>query len=230
MDGVKPRTMITPPEALGPIERVLVLVDGEEFLIARPTDTDRLLDHPYVHQAFAADEYMPYWVDLWPAARMLAKAIARQPWQAGKEAIELGCGLGLPGVVALSRGLRVTFSDYDQTALQFAEDNAILNGYSNFRTLLMDWRCPTPDLQVPIILASDLTYELRNIEPVVSTIKRILLPDGICLLTDQDRMSAGAFRDEIGAAGLAFTTERMHAGEPGGRRYRGTLYRIGHRT
>jgi predicted nicotinamide N-methyase len=227
MDCLKPRTMITPREALGPTERSRILIGGQGFIIDRPTQTDRLLDQPYVHEAFAADEYLPYWADLWPAARMLAKAIMRQSWQLGQEAIELGCGLGLPGIVALSRGLRVVFSDYDQTALQFAEDNAVLNGYTNFRTLLMDWRCPPQDLHVPIILASDLIYEMRNIKPIVTAIKRMLLPDGICLLTDQNRSFAEALRDQLGAAGLPFTTESMHAGEPGGRRFRGTLYRIG---
>ena len=39
-----------------------------------------LLDHPAVVSAFAADEYLPCWADLWPAARMLAKAILREPW------------------------------------------------------------------------------------------------------------------------------------------------------
>jgi len=223
-----PRTMTSPPEALGPTERTLVLVADQEFIMERPTQTDRLLDHPYVQEAFAADEYLPYWTDLWPAARMLAKAIVHQSWEPGQEVLELGCGLGLPGVAALFGGVRMIFSDYDGTALRFAENNAILNGYTSFRTLLMDWRCPPPDLRVSVILASDLTYEMRNIEPLVKTIKRVMLPEGTCLLTDPDRTFATALCEQVRAAGLAFTTEITHAGEPGGRRVRGTLYRIRH--
>ena len=55
-------------------------------------------------------------------------------------ALEVGCGLGLPGIVALSLGLHVTFSDYDATALRFAADNARLNGCGDFELLHMDWR------------------------------------------------------------------------------------------
>src|SRR5947209_7919187 len=157
----------TPVDALGPVVREKVFVEDQTFILTRPTDSDRLLDHPAIRSAFAADEYMPYWVDLWPAARMLAKVIARETWTPGQEALEIGCGLGLPGVVALSRGLRVTFSDYDATALRFATENARLNGFHDFRVLQMDWRQPPADLRVAVLLASDLIYEQRNVDPLV---------------------------------------------------------------
>src|SRR5215471_20973705 len=105
---------------------------------------------------------------------MLAKAILREPWLPGQEALEVGCGLGLPGIAALAAGLRVTFSDYDPCALRFAADNARLNGFTEFRTLSLDWRRPPAELRVPVLLASDLIYELRNVEPIVSFISQIL--------------------------------------------------------
>src|SRR5437762_3813775 len=118
----------TPWEALGPRIREKVVIDAHTFVMARPGESDKLLDHPAIRSAFAADEYMPYWADLWPAARMLAKAILRERWEPGRTALEVGCGLGLPGIAALSQGLHVLFSDYDATALRFAADNARLNG------------------------------------------------------------------------------------------------------
>lgn len=212
-------------DQLGPLVREKVIVEDRTFLIARPEKSDRLLDNPAVHRAFDADEYMPYWADLWPAARMLAKAILRDSW-AGQDALEIGCGLGLPGVVALSQGLRVTFSDYDPCALHFAADNARLNGFSEFNTLRLDWRNPPADLKTPVLLGSDLIYELRNVEPLVNFIKKVLAPGGLCLITDQDRVPAQALRDNLCTQGLEFTTQIMRAGEPGGRRLKGTLYRI----
>ena len=91
---------------------------------------------------------------------MLAKVILREPWEVGVEALEVGCGLGLPGIAAMSRGLRVIFSDLDATALRFAQSNARLNGFNDFRVLQFDWHAPPANLQVPVILASDLIYEL----------------------------------------------------------------------
>ena len=46
-----------PPEvvlpALGPLVREPVIVEGRTFQIERPGQSDRLLDHPAVHSAFA---------------------------------------------------------------------------------------------------------------------------------------------------------------------------------
>jgi predicted nicotinamide N-methyase len=220
----------TPLDALGAVAREPVIVEGRTFLIDRPGESDRALNHPAVRSAFAADEFLPYWADLWPASRMLAKVILREPWQPGTEVLEVGCGLGLPGIAALSCGLRVTFSDYDATALRFAAANARLNGYDDFRTFQFDWRRPPDDLRAPVVLASDLIYELRNVEPLVALLKKILLPGGLCLMTDQDRVPSHVLRDEMTARGLAYTTQVVRAGEPGGRRLKGTLYRITHAT
>jgi predicted nicotinamide N-methyase len=216
----------TPRESLGPLVRETVIMEGRSYTIVRPGESDRLLDDPTVRSNFALDEYMPYWADLWPGARMLSKALLRQSWPAGLTALEVGCGLGLPGVVALSLGMRVIFSDYDATALQFAADNARLNGFDNFELLQMDWRFPPPELRVPLLLASDLIYEMRNVAPLIQIVKKVLEPGGQCLLTDQDRVPAHHFRETLAAEGLSYTTELARAGEPGGRRLKGTLYRI----
>jgi len=218
------------PEAiadrLGPIVRETVFIEDRTFLIDHPGASDHLLDHPAVRDAFAKDEYMPYWADLWPASRMLAKAILHEPWTPGIDALEIGCGLGLAGIVALSMGLKVTFSDYDASALHFAAANARLNGHKEFRTLQLDWRYPPESLRAPVILAADLVYEMRNIGPLVAFIKKVLMPGGVCLLTDMDRVPHHALKELLQAEALQFTTKMMRAGEPGGRRMKGTRYRI----
>ena len=218
----------TPWEAVCGTVRDQVFIDDRTFLIDRPDESDRLLDHPAVRSAFAAEEYLPYWADLWPASRMLAKAILREEWAPGLEALEIGCGLGLPGIAALAKGLKVIFTDYDSTALRFAAGNARLNGFEQFRTLRLDWRHPPADLKVPVLLASDLIYEIRNVAPLVNLIKQLLQPDGICLMTDQDRVPSQVLRETLTTLGMSYITKIMHAGEPGGRRVKGTLYRIRH--
>jgi predicted nicotinamide N-methyase len=222
----------SPPDAasilahLDGVTREKVFVEDRTFLIDRPTRADKLLDHPGVHEASQKDDYMPYWAELWPAARMLAKVLLKEPLPENAVALELGCGLGLAGVVALSRGLEVVFTDYDATALKFAADNARCNGFTKFRTLQLDWREPPADVQTPIILASDLTYEARNIEPIVNCIRALLSPGGIALVTDQNRIAAETFRTHLTRVGLTYTTQPVKAGAPGAPREKGTLYRI----
>src|SRR5205085_7648165 len=110
--------------------------------------------------------------------------------------------------------------------LRFAADNARLNGFDDFETLQMDWRSPPTDRKYPVLLASDLIYEMRNVEPLAALIQQLLAPGGVCLLTDQDRVPSHVLRDTLTAEGMPFTTQMMRAGEPGGRRVKGTLYRI----
>lgn len=214
----------TPRDAIGAVVREEVILDGRTFAILRPGEPDRLLDHPVVTAAFQQDEYMPYWADLWPAARMLAKAVLREAWPPGLEALELGCGLGLPGIAGLAKGLRVTFSDYDATALAFAAQNAKLNGFADFQLLRLDWRRP-PTARFPLILASDLMYEARNVAPVVGLLETMLAPAGLCLLTDQERTPAPLLRQTLTDRGFVFATQLVRAGQPG-LRVKGTLYRI----
>jgi len=217
----------TPRAILGEPIRETVILEGRDYFITRPDQSDKLLDDPTVRSNFALDEYMPYWADLWPGARMLGKSLLKEKsWPPGLKALEVGCGLGLPGIVALSLGMRVIFSDYDATALHFAAENARDNGFENFETLQMDWRFPPPDLKVPLLLASDLIYEMRNVGPLLQLIKKVLAPGGECLLTDQDRLPMNHFRESLANEGLSFTMQLVRAGEPGGRRSKGTLYRI----
>lgn len=234
MTPEQPEFVETPAHAISELHTELVIVDRFKFNITKPFDSYALLDDPTVREAHTRDEYMPYWADLWPVSRMLAKTVAREDWAKrtppGEKlhALELGCGLGIPGLTALACGLKVTFSDYDLAALRFAADNARANKLFDFQTQPIDWRHPPLDTKYPVILGADLTYELRNIDPLVSLIKNLLSPNGLCLLTDQDRTPAPVLRQKLSEYGLRYRSEKVRAGEPGGHRLHGTLYRITH--
>ena len=221
----------TPAEAVSQLTYKTIEIGTRTFQIAYPGNADQLLDHPSTQAAFNADEYMPYWADLWPAAQMLGTALLTQQTQLsktlpkGSTVLEIGCGVGLPGIVALSLGYRVIFSDYDATAVDFAARNAANNGFDNFETLPLDWRSP-PGLQVPLILAADVIYEERNIEPLIALIQTVLSPTGICLLSDPDRSTRGGFCYALKRAKLRFEKQKTAAPGPNGRVVTGTIYRI----
>lgn len=228
-----PRFHATPPEAITELVRETVFVGDRTFRIERPTDSDALFDHPWVRSAYAADGYTPYWARLWPSARMLAKVVLRENWEPYPRPVhvlELGCGLGLAGIACLARGLRVTFSDVDETALRFAATNARHNGYFDFSTLPIDLRCPPDDVKYPVVIGSDLMYEERLVDPLVRLLRAVLAPGGVCLITDPDRPPARVFRWKLLEAGYEVTAGFIRAGEPGGGRTKGTLYRIRNRS
>ncbi|MBU0638102.1 MAG: methyltransferase, partial [Planctomycetes bacterium] len=133
------------------LERHLT-VAGRTYVLCGPANHQDLLDDPAVAQRFEQDEYMPYWADLWPAATLLAEEVATwEPVADGTEAptvLELGCGLGLVGLVAAARGYRVTVSDYDEDALAFVLESARRNGIAAPSTRLLDWRERYADLVV----------------------------------------------------------------------------------
>lgn len=225
-----PRYHCTPPECVAETIRETVFVGDYTFRIERPVDSDKLLDHPWCRSAYAADEYVPYWPTLWPSARMLAKAVLKEPWETYPRPVhvlEVGCGLGLAGVACLARGLRVTLSDVDETAVAFAAANARLNGFpEGFQTRLIDFRCPPDDVQYPVVIGSDLMYEERLVGPLVRLLEAVLAPGGVCLIADPDRLPARAFRWKLQEAGYGVSADFARAGEPGGERTKGTVYRI----
>ena len=225
-----PRFHCTPPEVVAETVRETVFVGDYTFRIDRPADSDRLLDHPWCRSAYVADQYVPYWPTLWPSARMLAKAVLREPWESYPQplqVLEVGCGLGLAGVACLARGLRVTFSDVDETALTYAAANARVNGYPDgFRTRLLDFRCPPDDVKYPVVIGSDLMYEERMVDALVRLLEAVLAPGGVCLIADPDRHPARLFRWKLQEVGYDVTADFARAGEPGGERTKGTIYRI----
>lgn len=227
-----PHFHTTPAEAVRDTVQEVVRIADRCFRIERPAAPDRLFDHPWVRSVSAAHDYTPYWTTLWPSARMLAKVVLRELWPPTPRplhVLEVGCGLGLAGLACLARGLDVTFSDVDATALAFAARNARLNGFaSGFRTCLLDFRVPPANTQYPVVIGSDLLYEDRLVDPLVGLLRAVLAPGGLGLITDPDRLAARRFRWKLEEVGFAVTTEFVRAGEPGGGRTKGTLYRIRH--
>ncbi len=80
----------TGAEYHGPVTVSTFDMMGRAIRLVRPADPDRLLDDPSVHVWNREDDYMPYWAYLWPGAFLLAEAVARESWDAGLSALEIG--------------------------------------------------------------------------------------------------------------------------------------------
>lgn len=139
---------------------------GEVTLsLLRPAAPDALIDE----NAFAHDEFLPYWAELWPAATALAGVLP--PRLEGVRVVELGCGLGVPSLVAAALGAVVTATDWAEDAVRLLARNAARNGLG-VRAEVRDWREPWPET-FDLALAADVLYEQRNVEPLVARLSEL---------------------------------------------------------
>ncbi|HEX4681020.1 MAG TPA: methyltransferase domain-containing protein [Gaiellaceae bacterium] len=141
------------------------LVIGEVKLsLLRPSAPDELIDET----AFEQNEFLPYWAELWPASLALAAAL---PDVAGLRVVELGCGLGVPSLVAAARGAEVIATDWAADAVDLLRENAARNGLE-LQAETRDWRDPWPD-RFDLVLAADVLYEQRNVEPLLERLREL---------------------------------------------------------
>lgn len=181
-------------------------IAGRTVWIRRIADFEELLTtlDPIT---FVEDERLPYWSELWPAAVATAHYSMQRLPLAGKRVLELGCGLGLVGIVAALQGARVLSTDYEAAALDFARYNARRNGCRQVRLRLMDWRYPTLRRRYDYILASDVIYEARHFLPLVLLLRRYLARGGLALFSEPRRVNAVPFFTLVRQHGFTCDTE-----------------------
>jgi predicted nicotinamide N-methyase len=141
-----------------------LVVGDVELALLRPSSPEELIDET----AFEDDEFLPYWAELWPAAIALAAAL---PEVAGLRIVELGCGLGVPSLVAAARGAEVTATDWAADAVELLRENAARNGLE-LRVEVRDWREPW-DERFDLAVAADVLYEQRNVEPLLERLREL---------------------------------------------------------
>ena len=214
-------------EYQGPVTTATITIAGRPVVVVRPVDPDRLLDDPDVLAWNRREDYMPYWAYLWPGAFLLAEAVAAEPWGNTGDVLEIGCGLGLAGLVALSRGLHVTFTDYDEAPLDFVARSAAASGFDpgSFATARLDWRTPTAG-RFGVILGADLLYEQRLVPLVADVLAAKLEAGGLALIADPYRVAAEGFAAAVEARGLTCEAVPVSAESAELGPVRGTIYRV----
>lgn len=175
-----------------------VSVPGVDLLVrvTRPTNTNLLLDQ------IAADpeQNLPYWAELWPSGIALAAAIAAHPeLVAGLRCLELGSGVGITAALAVANDARLLATDYAQESLTLTRITSLRHTGMEPETLQMNWRDIADqdrllsDGPFPIVLAADVLYERRDIDPLLDLIERIVAPGGLFWLAHPGRPPARVF-------------------------------------
>jgi predicted nicotinamide N-methyase len=197
------------PDALLPelerrfvVEPLEVAALGRELELVAPRSAEDLLSE----EDFERDERLPYWADLWPSSYALADRVASEHGHRGDaplRLLELGCGLGLVTIAALSAGLDVLATDYYADALLFTRANAWRVLARDPAVRLVDWRELPADLGIfDRVVAADVLYEKRYTTIVADTVARTLAPSGTALIADPGRTALPAFLRDCEARGL----------------------------
>ncbi len=193
--------------------------------ILRPAEPEALIDE----DAFAHDERLPYWADVWPSTRVLAARLLGEAG-AGRRLLELGCGSGVAAVAAARAGFDVTATDYYADALRFTAANVWRATGRACATRLVDWRAMPRDLgHFDVVVASDVLYERPYAALVARAIAGTLARGGVALVTDPGRIAAPAFVEAAQALGLVVREPEAETIEANGTRQTIATYALGRR-
>ena len=164
----------------------LALPDGELGLL-QPSDAAELPDDGPVEWA----PVVPYWSVLWRSGVALGRDLAGSRL-AGLRVVELGCGLGVPSLVAARARATVLATDSCTQALELVERNARENGLG-VETARVDWGAADELVArgpFDLVLAADVLYERTSVAPLLSLLPRL---GREAWLADPGRPAAGAF-------------------------------------
>jgi predicted nicotinamide N-methyase len=162
---------------------------GGALRVFQPSEAAELPDDGPVEWA----PLMPYWAVLWRSGVALGRALAAGPRLDDRRVVELGCGLGVPSLVAARMGASVLATDEAPEALELVERSARENGLS-VATGLLSWDATEPS-PFDLVLAADVLYEETSIELLLSLLPRL---GNDVLLADPGRPGAREFIDRAG--------------------------------
>lgn len=175
-----------------------VELPGGAVNLMHPENTDALISE----EDMVRDDRLPYWADIWPSSRVLARTLACESG-GGRTMLELGAGLGLATIGAMRAGYDVLASDYYEDALLFTSANAWRALKREPRTRMIDWRNLPADLgTADRVVAADVLYEDRYPPLVANVIARTLAPDGVATIADPGRPMVEQFFELLPSLGL----------------------------
>ncbi|MCH7926172.1 MAG: methyltransferase domain-containing protein, partial [Planctomycetes bacterium] len=141
-------------------------------------------------------------------------------------AVELGCGLGLVSIALAAFGWKVTATDNEPTALDFARHNAQLNAVDSIKFETLDWHDPPKDRHFDRVLAADVLYQLVDHAPLIACIRELLSPSGVAMIADPNRGVADRFESTARSSGFDVEVFDAEAARPDAKQTKGRIYHL----
>lgn len=128
----------------------------------------------------------PFWIKLWEAAMILADVVTTLPLAPGFRILELGAGLGAPGLAAAAKGFEVTLSDYEQLILDFERLSAAANNLK-VEIRFIDWNKPPALAPFDAIIGAEILFREELLDPLLQLFLKLLKPEGSIYLAHDHR-------------------------------------------
>jgi len=139
----------------------------------------------------------PLWIKIWEASMVLADYLAGLKVEPEKRFLEIGCGLGLVGIVASAFGHHVTVTEYNHDALNFARANALLNKVSNIEIREMNWNNPQIQGSFDTIIGSEIIYKESDFPSILNLFRTYLKDGGEVILAEGIRKTSMEFMRQM---------------------------------
>src|SRR4051812_10009182 len=173
---------------------------GGAIALLQPSDAAELPDDGAAEWA----PLVPYSSVLWRSGVALARELAGVELE-GRRVVELGCGLGVPSLVAARAGAEVLATDGEPEALEMVERNARENGVV-VETARVAWDAAPALGPFDLVLAADVLYERSSVALLLSLLPRLGAREA--LIADPGRPAADEFLERARERWSVQTSDR----------------------
>jgi len=168
-----------------------VTINGQTLKLFTPASIDRFINLDDMMDNF------PLWAKIWEASGVLASYLTGRPPNPMKTMLEIGCGLGMVGIAAARAGHRITMTELNPDALNFARANALANDCPQIAIERLDWNAPHLDGRFDTIVGSETVYKTEDIDGLEAMFDRYLNPGGTIILAEGVRRTGVDFWDRM---------------------------------
>jgi predicted nicotinamide N-methyase len=109
------------------------------------------------------------------------------PAKEGQTLLELGAGLGAPGLAAALAGYRVTLTDYEPHILDFQRVSAAATGLKGVECRMLDWLKPSTLPRFDTLIGAEILFREEFFAPLLNIFRALLADQGVIYLAHDAR-------------------------------------------